>query len=413
MPPAGLTPMLSFARIKPASADRPGGAAAAKVIAGWDEAGGSVTMSGTPPGKGAFDHFDAALPPEASQQHVYDTACAPLVARFLDGFDVDLIVYGQTGSGKTYTMFGPPRSMAAAAEQGEAFSSPAPEHGFCLRAGLECLESVAALAAQGVGAVLHGSMVEISILSFTDQTCCDLLNGRTPCYIDDNHHLQGAKQIPLRGKGDVVRMAAGVEERMVRGTRMNDTSSRSHCITVFTLTVLRDGAVRQSRLNFWDLVSRRRSVAIAIDLCRRHTAPSAPLTLLQMGSERFKGANAAHDSSQSSKSTTSGFEGIFANLSLGQLRLTVETTAKARKLGKAPKESKASTSIDARPARSLRPAHPSPPRPSVRLHPDQADVREPDRRRVDRNDHVPVAVGEKRRRELHVAQIQQGYGRPD
>lgn len=42
---------------------------------------------------------------------------APLVEKWLDGYDVDVLCYGQTGSGKTYTMFGPPRAMAEAASQ--------------------------------------------------------------------------------------------------------------------------------------------------------------------------------------------------------------------------------------------------------------------------------------------------------
>jgi hypothetical protein len=50
-----------------------------------------------------------------------------------------------------------------------------------------------------------------------------------------------------------------------------------------------------------------------------------------MGSERFKGGNAAHDSSKSSKSTTSGFEGIYANLSLTSLSAAVDNATKARR----------------------------------------------------------------------------------
>ena len=53
---------------------------------------------------------------------------------------------------------------------------------------------------------------------------------------------------------------------------MNNSSSRSHCVTVFTLHV-RDSTnnIRVSRFNFFDF----------------------------MGSERFSGGNAAHNSNQS------------------------------------------------------------------------------------------------------------------
>ena len=109
----------------------------------------------------------------------------------------------------------------------------------------------------------------MSILSFTDQTVLDLLNKNKPCYLDKSHHLQGAKHVPIKSARDLVQLAAAVETRTTRGTRMNDTSSRSHCITIFTFHQLDASGekVRESRFQFFDL----------------------------MGSERFKGANAAHD----------------------------------------------------------------------------------------------------------------------
>ena len=50
-----------------------------------------------------------------------------------------------------------------------------------------------------------------------------------------------------------------------------------------------------------------------------------------MGSERFKGVNAAHDTSKSSKGTQGGWEGIFANISLSSLMMSVDAAAKARR----------------------------------------------------------------------------------
>jgi len=99
---------------------------------------------------------------------------------------------------------------------------------------------------------------------------------------------------------DVVKLAAAVETRLTRGTKMNDTSSRSHCVVVLKLTVLEGGSVRTSWLQFFDL----------------------------MGSERFVGQKAAHDTSQSSKATMGGWEGIFSNLSLMALYSCIELAAK-------------------------------------------------------------------------------------
>ena len=101
--PATLTPIASFARIKPLEAEtRPPGEAQKRVTA-WDEAAGTVTMAGVKSATGntkTFDHLAATIPPEASQAHVYDVVAAPLVRRWLEGHDVDLLSYGQTGAGK-------------------------------------------------------------------------------------------------------------------------------------------------------------------------------------------------------------------------------------------------------------------------------------------------------------------------
>ena len=135
-----------------------------------------------------------------------------------------------------------------------------PEHGFVLRSGLDCLVALQQLEARGCRAVLHGSMIEMSILSFQDQNCRDLLKDYAVCFVDDDYHLQGAEQKELKCAADVVQLAAAVETRLTRGTKMNDTSSRSHCVACLKLTVLEGGAVRESRLQFFDLIGSERFV---------------------------------------------------------------------------------------------------------------------------------------------------------
>ena len=315
-----LQPISSYARIKPLDAEPGGGVASKKHIAGWDEEGGSVTVAGSNQGgKGGggnvvFEHPHAVLSPDATQENVYATIAQPLVRRFLDGFDADLILYGQTGSGKTYTMFGPPHSMERAAEalgsDGGTDSGGVlrTEHGIFLRSALDALEAVAARNAVRRGsAVLHGSLLELSIASFTDQTISDLTNGGAPCFVDESHHVQGARQIPLVCASDAVRLAAFVETRLTGATKMNCTSSRSHCVAILTLSAADecggDARLRESRLQFFDL----------------------------MGSERFVGNNAAHDTSKSSKASKGGWEGIYANLSLSGLMGAVDAAAKVRR----------------------------------------------------------------------------------
>ena len=92
-------------------------------------------------------------------------------------------------------MFGPPFSMDKAYKKVESSDSAEEilkkEHGFILRSGLEALEFVKSInAGKDARAAMYGSMVEMSIESFQDQTVQDLLNRRKHTYIDKQHHLQ-------------------------------------------------------------------------------------------------------------------------------------------------------------------------------------------------------------------------------
>lgn len=47
------------------------------------------------------------LPKDCTQDYVYHQTVYPMLAIFLEGFDVSFVTYGQQGTGKTYTMLGP------------------------------------------------------------------------------------------------------------------------------------------------------------------------------------------------------------------------------------------------------------------------------------------------------------------
>jgi len=127
-------------------------------------------------------------------------------------------------------MFGPPFSLKKA-QNASGVDILKPEHGIIPRAGIEALKRLCELNAQGCKAVLHGSMVEMSIFSLASQTVSDLLNDGKDCFIDKNHHLQGALMVPIRTSDDLMSFVAAVEARLTRGTQMNDTSSRSHIVS--------------------------------------------------------------------------------------------------------------------------------------------------------------------------------------
>ena len=55
-----------------------------------------------------------------------------------------------------------------------------------------------ALASRGCKAVLHGSMIEMSILSFQEENCMDLRKENTVCLVDNDYHQQGKENMELK-----------------------------------------------------------------------------------------------------------------------------------------------------------------------------------------------------------------------
>uniref|UniRef100_A0A6T8PJH2 Kinesin motor domain-containing protein n=1 Tax=Hemiselmis andersenii TaxID=464988 RepID=A0A6T8PJH2_HEMAN len=260
-----------------------------KHIKGWDTEAGVVTLGGCPQDPRHFEYPTRVLPPETSQQHVFDAVMPELLDKFVNGYDVNFMAFGQTGSGKTHTMFGPPGSMARV-----KVAALEPEHGVFLRAGLHALQLLKAREQEGLAKFhLCGSMVELHF-----EMPQDLLNNKKQCNIDDDGRLQGAVILPITIPEDVVTLASAVESRTTDVTLMNDTSSRSQCLTVLTLTQLdlSTDSVTTTHFNFFDL----------------------------MGSERSKGANSAHDERVNNKETLSGAEAIMSNLSLHHMRICVQ-----------------------------------------------------------------------------------------
>ena len=55
--------------------------------------------------------FDAVLPPDSTQEQVYQAKGKQLVDKALLGYNTSLLAYGQSGSGKTYSMTGRPGTL--------------------------------------------------------------------------------------------------------------------------------------------------------------------------------------------------------------------------------------------------------------------------------------------------------------
>ncbi|KAJ2798903.1 hypothetical protein H4R20_004646, partial [Coemansia guatemalensis] len=199
--------------------------------------GGQNISIGAATGPRTFD-FDNTFGPDASQADVYDTAIAPLLNRFVEGYNVTVLAYGQTSSGKTYTM-GTGASMADASIESV---------GIVPRA----LQSLFAWAREGDhGAELQrGLDIRASFIEVHNETLIDLLAppqagvaGLSIVVREDargNVQWTGAREAAVTSAEEAMAILAdGSRVRQTSATHMNAKSSRSHAIFTVTLTQTR------------------------------------------------------------------------------------------------------------------------------------------------------------------------------
>ncbi|KAJ2745162.1 hypothetical protein GGI20_002387 [Coemansia sp. BCRC 34301] len=193
-------------------------------------------------------HFDYAFGPEAGQAAVYDAAVAPLLQRFVEGYNVTVLAYGQTSSGKTYT-------MGTESDDGSGVVPRALRWLFAWWGGQD--------------AARRGS-VHISFLEVYNDELIDLVaqtqgrGVRPPVFVreDAKGHVvwTGVKEVAVvDADAALAILADGSRERQTGGTRMNEKSSRSHAIYSVTLSQARGDSARiVSKLHFVDLAGSER-----------------------------------------------------------------------------------------------------------------------------------------------------------
>ncbi|KNE71157.1 hypothetical protein AMAG_15823 [Allomyces macrogynus ATCC 38327] len=171
--------------------------------------------------------FDRVYAPEASQELVFRDVVLPIVEEVVLGYNCTIFAYGQTGTGKTHTM------------QGDLALSPggqlSPHAGMIPRALYALFEIVNFDAGD---ATVKVSCIELyneelrDLLAMTDDDAAKLK------LYEENKvvHLQGAQERFVKSPIEVIQLLnQATEKRQVAATKMNEKSSRSHC--VFTVTV--------------------------------------------------------------------------------------------------------------------------------------------------------------------------------
>ena len=226
-----------------------------------------------------FAYPSHIITPEMDQAALFDAFMPRRVQAFMRGTNVNVMAYGQTGSGKTHTMFGPPGIMARAAA-GDFGDGVCDAYGLFPRGLLAIFHECARRRARGESLVLTGSAVELSISGNQDMlmrieevermrathaasNAPKWSGGQLGVQLDKNAsppRLFGMTELPLDTPADVRALYGALATRNTAGTRMNDSSSRSHCFAFLTLRVHdpADDTIRTSRFQFVDLAGSER-----------------------------------------------------------------------------------------------------------------------------------------------------------
>lgn len=244
---------------------------------------GTIGSTGDEKRPRAFE-FHRVFGPEASQEDVFANAgLGGLLDRVVSGFHATVLAYGQSGSGKTHTMEGFEHSASHAKRRlPEVQVRAEPE-----RLGLvpRALEGLFDRVVRCRASTSDDIVVRVSFLQLYNERIFDLLNpvhaamfqggaknasdfagqglrlrwnpGQASAVVENLFVFE------CRSAAEVTKhYEAGIRSRVVASHKMNDVSSRSHC--VLTLTVERSSSaglapgVRTAKLTLVDLAGSER-----------------------------------------------------------------------------------------------------------------------------------------------------------
>ncbi|KAH6566014.1 hypothetical protein BASA60_009665 [Batrachochytrium salamandrivorans] len=193
--------------------------------------------------------FDYVFDPLTTQDALYDDCVAPLVDRFLEGFNATVLAYGQTGSGKTYSM--------GIGMDSATTTSATTSLGIVPRAIESVFNRIQEMPQQDSGSTK--TQVFVSFLELYNEELVDLLNSKPRASIPANmaptiREDSAGRIVWLNTKEEVVNnteellgvLQRGTFSRTTASTDMNATSSRSHAIFTVTLRQERMSGVGSS-----------------------------------------------------------------------------------------------------------------------------------------------------------------------
>ncbi|KND04969.1 uncharacterized protein SPPG_00656 [Spizellomyces punctatus DAOM BR117] len=177
--------------------------------------------------------FDSVFGPDHSQHDVYEAAVAPLVERFLEGYNATVMAYGQTGSGKTYTMG---TAMDVAGFGWDSAEADDPREGIVARA-IKHIFSAIDNGSHETGGEETKFDLSVSFIEMYNEDLIDLLTVppmKGVTVREDPRggiYWAGAREENVENVEEALRLlTAGLEHRQTTSTTLNQTSSRSHAI---------------------------------------------------------------------------------------------------------------------------------------------------------------------------------------
>ncbi|CAI5745606.1 unnamed protein product [Peronospora destructor] len=202
-----------------------------------------------------FD-FDFVFDSKCSQEDVFLEVSA-LIRSALDGYNVCVFAYGQTGSGKTYTMQGKEK------DYNSMLMESSPDMGIVGRAIFHIFAGIDDLRSSGWNFVTSLELVEIY-----NETLRDLL---APAESTDKIDLRLNSEGKIAVVNSCIRkvqsgqeawslLRGAMSKRLTKSTKLNDRSSRSHCVITFRLSGKNSltGSQRTGIINLVDLAGSER-----------------------------------------------------------------------------------------------------------------------------------------------------------
>ncbi|KOS14795.1 kinesin-like protein [Malassezia pachydermatis] len=183
--------------------------------------------------------FDRVFDVDAAQTTVYQTSVAPLVQRFLDGYNTTIFAYGQTSSGKSYSMGTSEESETLLLEE-EDMDELGDRIGIIPRAARQIFHTLRDMSDPD-----SEYKLTVSFLELYNEDLIDLLSDPIdePCQVQIRETRageivwMGLRQHAVASEHEVVRLLQdGMAMRQTHETEMNAQSSRSHAIFSITLT---------------------------------------------------------------------------------------------------------------------------------------------------------------------------------